>query len=110
MLTPSPEQAATSLPEFLPPGGKRGNGALPSRSSVFRLLRRGFSAVVALVIEVRRVARLKRFASTKPKPGWANTGWTGSAFGVGARIKLKYTRRIIDAMHNAGLRKVDTID
>lgn len=29
-----------------------------------------------------------------------NTGWTGGAYGVGSRIKLKYTRAIIDAIHN----------
>ena len=29
-----------------------------------------------------------------------NTGWTGGAHGVGSRIKLRYTRAIIDAIHN----------
>ena len=29
-----------------------------------------------------------------------NTGWTGGAHGVGSRIKLKYTRAMIDAIHN----------
>jgi phosphoenolpyruvate carboxykinase (ATP) len=29
-----------------------------------------------------------------------NTGWIGGAYGVGERIKLKYTRAIIDAIHN----------
>lgn len=32
-----------------------------------------------------------------------NTGWTGGAFGVGSRIKLRYTRAIIDAIHNGTL-------
>ncbi len=28
-----------------------------------------------------------------------NTGWTGGAYGVGSRIKLAYTRAILDAIH-----------
>ena len=28
-----------------------------------------------------------------------NTGWTGGPYGAGSRIKLKYTRAIIDAIH-----------
>jgi len=36
----------------------------------------------------------------KAKAWLVNTGWTGGAYGVGARIKLKYTRAIIDAIHN----------
>ncbi|WKN43997.1 phosphoenolpyruvate carboxykinase (ATP) [Tunicatimonas pelagia] len=37
-----------------------------------------------------------------------NTGWTGGAHGVGSRIKLKYTRAIIDAIHNGDLEGVET--
>lgn len=29
-----------------------------------------------------------------------NTGWTGGPYGIGSRIKLAYTRAIIDAIHN----------
>ncbi len=36
-----------------------------------------------------------------------NTGWTGGAHGVGSRIKLKYTRAIIDAIHNNDFDNVD---
>ena len=32
-----------------------------------------------------------------------NTGWSGGAFGVGSRMKLKYTRAIIDAIHSGQL-------
>lgn len=37
-----------------------------------------------------------------------NTGWTGGAYGVGSRIKLKYTRAIIDAIHNNDFEGVET--
>lgn len=32
-----------------------------------------------------------------------NTGWNGGAYGVGKRISLKYSRAIIDAIHNGTL-------
>lgn len=38
-----------------------------------------------------------------------NTGWTGGTFGVGSRIKLKYTRAIIDAIHNNSFEGVDFV-
>ncbi|NNK80132.1 MAG: phosphoenolpyruvate carboxykinase (ATP), partial [Flavobacteriales bacterium] len=38
-----------------------------------------------------------------------NTGWTGGAHGVGSRIKLKYTRAIIDAIHHNELDNVETV-
>jgi phosphoenolpyruvate carboxykinase (ATP) len=38
-----------------------------------------------------------------------NTGWTGGAHGVGSRIKLKYTRAIIDAIHNNDFDNVETV-
>ena len=37
-----------------------------------------------------------------------NTGWSGGAYGVGSRIKLKYTRAIIDAIHSGSLNSVPT--
>ena len=38
-----------------------------------------------------------------------NTGWTGGGHGVGSRIKLKYTRAMIDAIHNGDFDNVETV-
>jgi phosphoenolpyruvate carboxykinase (ATP) len=37
-----------------------------------------------------------------------NTGWTGGPFGTGSRIKLAFTRAIIDAIHGGQLDKTPT--
>ena len=39
-----------------------------------------------------------------------NTGWSGGAYGVGSRIKLKYTRAIIDAIHSGALANAPTVE
>ncbi|MEJ7604406.1 MAG: phosphoenolpyruvate carboxykinase (ATP), partial [Kofleriaceae bacterium] len=39
-----------------------------------------------------------------------NTGWSGGAYGTGSRIKLKYTRAIIDAIHSGTLGAVPTVE
>jgi phosphoenolpyruvate carboxykinase (ATP) len=36
-----------------------------------------------------------------------NTGWVGGKYGVGSRIKLKYTRAILDAIHEGKLDNVE---
>ena len=36
-----------------------------------------------------------------------NTGWSGGAYGVGERIRLKHTRAIVDAIHSGSLDGVD---
>jgi phosphoenolpyruvate carboxykinase (ATP) len=38
-----------------------------------------------------------------------NTGWTGGPYGIGSRIKLRYTRAIIDAIHDGSLDNVEFI-
>jgi phosphoenolpyruvate carboxykinase (ATP) len=37
-----------------------------------------------------------------------NTGWAGGSYGVGSRIKLKFTRAIIDAIHSGALAHATT--
>jgi phosphoenolpyruvate carboxykinase (ATP) len=39
-----------------------------------------------------------------------NTGWTGGPFGVGHRMKLSYTRAIVDAIHADALNNVPTTE
>jgi phosphoenolpyruvate carboxykinase (ATP) len=39
-----------------------------------------------------------------------NTGWSGGAYGVGSRIKLKFTRAIIDAIHAGTLASAPTVE
>ena len=39
-----------------------------------------------------------------------NTGWVGGKFGVGKRCPLKYTRAIIDAIHDGSLAKAEFVD
>lgn len=36
-----------------------------------------------------------------------NTGWTGGPYGTGSRMKLKYTRAMIDAIHNGDFDNVE---
>jgi phosphoenolpyruvate carboxykinase (ATP) len=38
-----------------------------------------------------------------------STGWTGGPYGVGSRIRLTYTRAIIDAIHDGTLDNIDTV-
>lgn len=37
-----------------------------------------------------------------------NTGWSGGAYGTGKRIKLEYTRAVIDAIHDGSLARAKT--
>jgi phosphoenolpyruvate carboxykinase (ATP) len=38
-----------------------------------------------------------------------NTGWSGGAYGVGARMKLKLTRAIITAIHSGELARAEMV-
>ncbi|CAL9088327.1 unnamed protein product [Musa textilis] len=46
------------------------------------------------------VEKMQKYGAT----AWlVNTGWSGGRYGIGSRIKLAYTRRIIDAIHSGSL-------
>lgn len=48
--------------------------------------------------------KMKKHGAT----GWlVNTGWSGGQYGSGSRIKLSYTRKIIDAIHSGELLNAD---
>jgi phosphoenolpyruvate carboxykinase (ATP) len=49
--------------------------------------------------------RMRRHKAT----AWlVNTGWSGGAYGTGQRMSLKYTRAIIDAIHDGSLAEAST--
>ena len=45
----------------------------------------------------------ERMMQNKTNVWLVNTGWSGGAYGTGSRIKLKFTRAIIDAIHDGEL-------
>lgn len=49
----------------------------------------------------------QKIRTSGAKAWLVNTGWTGGPYGVGSRIKLKYTRAIIDAIHNGSFEGVE---
>ena len=63
-----------------------------------------------LVWHPARYAELlaKRIAEQSAKVWLVNTGWTGGAYGVGERMKLKHTRSIIEGIHSGELASAPT--
>ncbi len=51
--------------------------------------------------------KIKKYGSS----AWLiNTGWSGGSYGTGSRMKLAYTRAIIDAIHNGDLDNVPYVE
>ncbi len=50
----------------------------------------------------------ERMKKHKADAWLVNTGWSGGPYGVGARMKLGYTRALIDAIHSGELAKIPT--
>jgi phosphoenolpyruvate carboxykinase (ATP) len=49
----------------------------------------------------------EKVATHKSNVWMINTGWTGGKFGQGTRMKLSYTRKMIDAIHKGKLDNVE---
>ena len=64
-----------------------------------------------LVLHPARYAELlaEKMRTHKSHAWLVNTGWSGGAYGIGKRMSLKYTRAIIDAIHDGSLSKVSTV-
>ena len=63
-----------------------------------------------LVMHPARYAELlaDRMRKHGSKAWLVNTGWSGGAYGTGERMSLKYTRAIIDAIHDGSLAGAST--
>lgn len=63
-----------------------------------------FGAAFIMMHPTRYAAMLAEKMQKHGATGWlVNTGWSGGRYGNGSRIKLPYTRRIIDAIHSGSL-------
>ena len=73
-----------------------------------------FSACFGAAFLVLHPTRYGAFLADKIRihkaQAWlVNTGWTGGPYGVGSRIRLGYTRAIIDAIHDGSLLQVPAV-
>ncbi|KAJ1395617.1 Phosphoenolpyruvate carboxykinase, ATP-utilizing [Sesbania bispinosa] len=63
-----------------------------------------FGAAFIMLHPTKYAAMLAEKMEKHGATGWlVNTGWSGGSYGQGSRIKLQYTRRIIDAIHSGSL-------
>ncbi|CAN7120319.1 phosphoenolpyruvate carboxykinase (ATP)-like [Brassica rapa] len=63
-----------------------------------------FGAAFIMLHPTKYAAMLAEKMKRQGATGWlVNTGWSGGSYGVGNRIKLAYTRKIIDAIHSGSL-------
>ncbi|MED6107985.1 Protein kinase C-like 1 [Stylosanthes scabra] len=63
-----------------------------------------FGAAFLMLHPTRYAAMLAEKMQQHGATGWlVNTGWSGGSYGSGSRIKLAYTRKIIDAIHSGSL-------
>ncbi|XP_048616878.1 phosphoenolpyruvate carboxykinase (ATP) 2-like isoform X1 [Brassica napus] len=63
-----------------------------------------FGAAFIMLHPTKYAAMLAEKMQAQGATGWlVNTGWSGGSYGSGSRIKLAYTRKIIDAIHSGSL-------
>ncbi|XP_062163701.1 phosphoenolpyruvate carboxykinase (ATP) 1-like [Alnus glutinosa] len=63
-----------------------------------------FGAAFIMLHPTKYAAMLAEKMQNHGATGWlVNTGWSGGSYGSGSRIKLAYTRKIIDAIHSGTL-------
>ncbi|KAG5241092.1 Phosphoenolpyruvate carboxykinase family protein [Salix suchowensis] len=67
-----------------------------------------FGAAFIMMHPTKYAAMLAEKMLKHGATGWlVNTGWSGGSYGSGSRIKLAYTRKIIDAIHSGSLLKAE---
>ncbi|XP_015886113.2 phosphoenolpyruvate carboxykinase (ATP) 1 [Ziziphus jujuba] len=67
-----------------------------------------FGAAFIMMHPTKYAAMLAEKMQKHGATGWlVNTGWSGGRYGSGSRIKLAYTRKIIDAIHSGTLLKAN---
>ncbi|KAL0431425.1 UNVERIFIED_CONTAM: Phosphoenolpyruvate carboxykinase (ATP) [Sesamum radiatum] len=67
-----------------------------------------FGAAFIMMHPTKYAAMLAAKMEKHGATGWlVNTGWSGGRYGSGSRIKLAYTRKIIDAIHSGSLLKAN---